>query len=182
MKAAADAGNTLAAFNYAQWIVSRRSGSGGVSDALPYYMLAAEKGLPDAQFAVAEIRGEGTDGRLPDEAEARRWLEKAALGGFDTAQLELGTWLVNGRGGKADYKAGFAWLQQAARRGNIAAAARLAKLYMAGIGVEPDPVMAAAWAIRAKRAGLSEPVLADFMNGLTDEEIRAALAKASGPL
>jgi TPR repeat protein len=182
MKSAADAGNILAAFNYAQWLVSRNPGPGGVSDALVYYLRAADGGLPDAQFAVAEIRSEGTDGHPADEQQALGWLEKAALRGYDTAQVELGTWLVNGRVGKPNYKAGFTWLQHAARQGNIAAAIRVAKLYMNGVGVEPDAIMAAAWAIRAKRAGLNDPELADFMNGLTDEEIRKALAKADSAL
>ena len=63
--------------------------------------------------------------------------------------------------------------------GNIAARNRLAKLYMAGIGTEPDAVSAGAWTILARRAGLTDPVMSDFMDGLSAETEKKALAKAN---
>ena len=33
---------------------------------------------------------------------------------FDTAQLDLATWLVEGRGGERDLEAGFGWMKRAA--------------------------------------------------------------------
>jgi TPR repeat protein len=110
---------------------------------------------------------------------AREWLEKAAHQNYDTAQLDLGTWLVLGRGGAKDEKAGFSWLHRAAAGGNIAAQNRLAKLYVAGLGTEPNVVTGAAWYILARRGGLRDAELDDVMNGLTAEETKQALEQAN---
>ena len=42
-----------------------------------------------------------------------------------------------------------------------------------GIGTEPDPIAAAAWYILARRAGLVDPEMDDFLDGLTDEQTEA---------
>ena len=89
--------------------------------------------------------------------------------------------------GRATKKGGFAWLKRAAEGGNVAAQNRLAKLYMQGIGTEPDAIFAAAWYILAHRAGLADPMMDDFMNGLTDDEVRprqrpAPTSSLSSPL
>src|SRR5690606_22641323 len=110
---------------------------------------------------------------------ARRWLERAARENFGTAQVELGTWLVEGRGGKKDPEAGFRWLKRAAEGGNVAAQNRLAKLYRAGVGVDADPVTAAAWYILARRAGLKDPIMEDYLRGLTQEQSKAAIERAN---
>ncbi len=179
MQAAAEAGNRLAQFNFAQLLIDREPGQAGMVKAVSYYRRAADAGLADAQYAMAQIHANGAGGEKLDEAEARRWLHAAARQNFDTAQLDLGTWLVEGRGGKRDLKAGFGWLKRAADGGNVAAQNRLAKLYMGGIGVEPNPIDAAAWYFLARRAGLSDPVMEDFLRGLTAEEQRQALERAN---
>lgn len=179
MKAAADAGNTLAQFNLAQMYVQDDRGPLGFSKALPYYEKAAATGLPDAQYAMAQIFASGVSGKKQDLAEARRYLLLAAKQGFDTAQLDLGTWMVDGRGGPRDAKGGFVWLKQAAEGGNVAAMNRVAKLYMNGIGVEPDPIDAAAWYFLARRAGLNDFEMADFLDGLTTGQTKAALERAN---
>ncbi|MET0576059.1 MAG: tetratricopeptide repeat protein [Mesorhizobium sp.] len=179
MEASAEAGNALAQFNHAQLLIQRDPGPRGAELALPYYQKAAEADLPDAQYAMAQILANGVGGKKPDDVEARKWLVRAAKQNFDTAQLDLGTWLISGRGGERDQKSGFAWLKRAAEGGNVAAQNRVAKLYMQGIGTEPDSIFAAAWYILARRAGLFDPIMDDFMNGLTTEEIKTALGRAN---
>ncbi|GLS30507.1 hypothetical protein SAMN04488498_103180 [Mesorhizobium albiziae] len=179
MEASAEAGNALAQFNYAQLLMQRDPGPRGAELALPYYQKAAEADLPDAQYAMSQILANGVGGKKPDDVEARKWLVRAAKQNFDTAQLDLGTWLISGRGGERDQKSGFAWLKRAAEGGNVAAQNRVAKLYMQGIGTEPDSIFAAAWYILARRAGLFDPIMDDFMNGLTTEEIKTALGRAN---
>ncbi|MGE0500934.1 MAG: tetratricopeptide repeat protein [Rhizobiaceae bacterium] len=179
MEAAAEAGNTLAQFNLAQMILAQQPSGDQLRKAVDYYKRAAEGGLPDAQYAVARIYTEGTAGYSRDDAEARKWLIRAAALGFDTARLDLGTWLVQGRGGAKDEKLGFRWLKAAAEGGNVAAQNRVAKLYMHGIGTPPDNLFAAAWYILARRAGLVDPEMEDLMDGLTDEEQRTALMRAN---
>ena len=179
MQAAADAGNRLAQFNFAQLIVSEERGEPGLAKAAPYYRRAADGGLADAQYAYAQLLANGTGGVARDEAAARRWLLLAARQNYDTAELDLGSWLVEGRGGSKEEKKGYAWLLRAARAGNIAAQSRTAKLLMSGIGTEPDNIGAAAWYFTARRAGLRDPALEDLLNGLTDDEQKQALDRAN---
>jgi uncharacterized protein len=179
MEAAAAAGNRFAQFNFAQILVDREPGSTGMAKAVSYYERAAKAGLADAQYAMAQIYANGAGGRKLDEVEARRWLVLAARQNFDTAQVDLGTWLVEGRGGPRDLKEGFGWIKRAAEGGNVAAQNRLAKLYWGGIGTEPNAIDAAAWYFLARRAGLVDPEMNDFLGGLTDEEQKQALERAN---
>lgn len=179
MRGAADAGHRLAQFNFAQLLTDRQPGGAGLRQAVGYYEKAAELGLPDAQYAMAQILANGAGGRAPDEAAARRYLALAARQNYDTAQLDLGTWLVEGRGGARDYEAGFGWIKRAAEGGNIAAKNRLAKLYVHALGTDPDPILAAAWYISARRAGLRDFEMDDFLQGLTPEEQKQAIERAN---
>lgn len=179
MQSAADAGNRLAQFNVAQMIVDRESGPSGLARAVGYYEKAAEAGLADAQYAMAQVLANGVGGKAVDETVARTWLSRAARQNYDTAQLDLGTWLIEGRGGTRDDKAGFGWLTRAAEGGNVAAQNRLAKLYRDAIGTEGDPILAAAWYMLARRAGLRDPQMDDFLRGLTEEQNKLALERAN---
>lgn len=179
MQAAAQAGNRLAQFNFAQMLVDREPGQRGLADAVDYYRRAADAGLPDAQYAMSQIFANGVGGQKKDDVEARRWLTLAARQNFDTAQLDLGAWMLEGKGGPRDRGSGFSWTMRAALGGNVAAQNRVAKLYMQGLGVEPDNIAAAAWYILARRAGLVDAEMEDFFDGLTDEEIKQALERAN---
>lgn len=179
LQAAAEAGNRLAQFNFAQLVIDREPGENGLVRAVSYYQRAADAGLADAQYAMSQVFANGTAGKPKNEAEARRWLALAARQNYDTAQLDLGTWLIEGRGGERDLKAGFGWLHRAAMAGNVAAQNRVAKLYMQGVGTDPDSISAAAWYFLARRAGLRDPEMDDFLNGLTDAEQKQALERAN---
>lgn len=179
MQAAAEAGSRMAQFNLAQMIIERDPGPAGLAQAAGYYGRAAEAGLADAQYALAQFFANGTGGKTRDEAEARRLLTLAARQGYDTAELDLGAWMLSGRGGPRDEKGGFGWVRRAAQGGNIAAADRLARLYMMAIGTEPDRNLAAAWYFVARRAGLRDAMMEDFLDGMTEEEQKQALATAN---
>jgi uncharacterized protein len=179
MEAAAAAGNRLAQFNFAQILVDREPGPAGMAKAVPYYEEAAKAGLADAQYAMSQIVANGAGGKKADEVAAREWLALAAGQNFDTAQVDLGTWLIEGRGGPRDLKAGFGWIKRAADGGNVAAQNRLAKLYMGGIGTEPNAIDAAAWYFLARRAGLVDLEMNDFLAGLTEEQQKQALERAN---
>ena len=179
MGEAAAAGNALARFNYAQMIVDEKPGPSGLAEAAEWYERAARQGLPDAQYAIAMILAQGNAGRDRDEATARKWLELAARGGFDTAMFDLAVWMVEGRGGERDYEAGFLWMRNAAKSGNVAAQNGLAKLYRMGLGTEGDSIEAAAWYILARRAGLDDPEMNVFLDGLTREQMKKAIERAN---
>ncbi|TAA64924.1 tetratricopeptide repeat protein [Shinella sp. JR1-6] len=179
MKKSAELGNASAQFNYAQVLVADSPGEKGLRAALPYYEKSAEQGIADAQYAVSQIYIGLKD--LPEEKtrRAREWLLRAARAGFDTAQLDLGMWLVNGTGGERDYEAGFKWLKRAAGGGNAVAQSKLAQLYIHAIGTKADPVEAGKWFVLARRAGLNDPSLEDFYLGLSDTQQKAAVDAAN---
>ncbi|MCR4267251.1 tetratricopeptide repeat protein [Nitratireductor sp. ZSWI3] len=179
MRIAADSGNRLAQFNLAQMMLDRHPGLESEKRAVGYYEKAANAGLADAQYAMAQVYANGFGGKAADDRKARDWLLRSATQGFDTAQLDLGTWMVDGRGGPRDTATGFNWLKRAAEGGNIAAQNRLAKLYRAGVGTEPRPREAAAWYISARRAGLIDREMEDFLAGLTPEEMKEAIQRAN---
>lgn len=179
MESAADAGHRMAQFNFAQMLTDRDPSDAGLERAVQYYEKAADAGLADAQYAMAQVYRYGTGGKTADAEQSLQWLERAASQNYDTAQIELGTLLVEGEAATRDPKAGFAWLMRAAAAGNPAAQNRIAKLYRAGIGVDPDRVTAVAWYLRARRAGLVDPVMEDQIGGLTEEEMQLAAARAA---
>ncbi len=179
MEEAANSGNRLAQFNFAQMLLDRARSAEDEKRAIDYFEKAARAGLPDAQYAVAQVYAIGAGGRAGNLPEARAWMARAARANFDTAQVEYGTWLVEGRGGPRDETAGFGWIERAALGGNVAAQNRLAKLYYLGIGTEGDVELAAAWYILSRRAGLADPMMDDFLEGLTEEERRRAISRAN---
>ncbi|MBB4063131.1 tetratricopeptide repeat protein [Gellertiella hungarica] len=178
MKKSADLGNGSAAFNYAQTLVADQPGPEGLKKALPYYLNAAEQGIADAQYAASQIFMALEDLGADRKLKALAWLQRAARAGFDTAQLDLGLWLVNGTAGPRDAKAGFQWLKIAAERGNISAANKVAHLLIEAIGTRPDPVEAAKWYVISRRAGLPDPALEDFFLGIEDDKQQKAIAAA----
>jgi TPR repeat protein len=179
MKSAADAGHGKAMFNHAQIVLSDRPGASGQRAAFEYFRRAAEAGIADAQYAVAQYYVQGTPPVFFDETEARQWMEKAARQGFDSAQRELGLMLLEGSGGPRDRAAGYLWTARAAHGGNVAAQAQIAKLLWSGIGVAPDDTQAAAWYVVARRAGLRDPVLEDFWLGLSPQMQQEAISRAN---
>jgi uncharacterized protein len=178
MKLAADAGIPLAAYNYGQMLI-QASPSGGFNEARPYFEKSAKAGVADSQYAMSQIYSYGRGVAAPDLAAARRWLTAAAINGHDTAQVELGIWLINGKGGAASAGEGARWLRRAAGRGNPIAMNRIAHLYKDGIGVTADKVEAAKWSVLAKRADNTDPVLDDFFRKLDEATQRGALEAAN---
>ncbi|MFK4825286.1 tetratricopeptide repeat protein [Paenochrobactrum sp. BZR 588] len=180
MKKAAIAGNAMAQFNYAQILMQNNPGEKGIEAAYPWFQKAAQNNLSDAEYAVSQILANGTAAIKQNEAEARVYLLRAAQKNYDTAQLDLATWLVEGRGGERDFDAGFKWMLQAARNGNVAAQARLARLYRDGLGTDGNTVMAAAWYFVARRSGLTAFDLDSMLDGLEDEQIERARTLSQG--
>jgi len=179
MGKAADAGNAFAQFNHAQALLAEHPGALGIKRALPYFEKAAAKGVADAQYALAQIYMNSLGIDAEKRAQAREWMRSAARNNYDTAQLDLAIWLIDGKGGDKDYEEGFRWMEIAANRGNVVAQNRLGILYVNAIGTRPDPIEAAKWHILSKRAGYNDPELDDFYQGLTEEEQKQALDRAN---
>jgi len=179
LQKAADAGHSVAQFNYAQMIVDERPTSRGIKLALSYYEKAAAGGVADAYFALAQIYTRGYGTVTSDEKAARNMLIKAALNNVENAQIELGIWLANGRGGEKDLDGALAWFRIAALRGNVIAQNRLARMYALGLGTKVKPDEAAKWYVLARRQGHRDAMLDDFYNSLTADVRNAALKAAN---
>lgn len=179
MHKAADAGNASAQFNWGQILVSQNPGMKGLQMALPYYEKSASQGIADAQYAVAQIYRNTPDLPPEQQAKAREWLVRAARAGFDTAQLDMGIWLINGIMGPQNLNDGFNWLRIAATRGNVAAQNRLAHAYVSALGTRPNPVEAAKWFILSRRAGLNDPSLEDYYLGMPTDQQKQAIDAAN---
>ena len=179
LEQAEQSGHLLATFNLAQLRFRDAVTDKQKQSVFDLYLKAARAGLADAQYAVSQFLANGTGGVPFDETAARGWMEKAARQNFDTAQLDLGTWLIEGIGGKRDYAVGFNWIKRAAEGGNIEAQRRLSHLYEDGIGNKGDPIASAAWYVVAKRQGLKDEDLDDMLDGLTPEEMQKAIELAN---
>lgn len=181
MEEAANAGNRLAQFNFAQILLAGQEEPSPelLARATDLYEKAADQNLADAQYAMAQVYAEGVGGRQKDENRARALLHRAAMQDYDTAELEFAQWLIDGRGGPPDAKAGFSWMKKAAEGGNVAAQNRLAKLYVEGIGNDGDPILGAAWYMVAHKAGLTDAYMEDHLRGLTDAQHEQAYDKSA---
>jgi TPR repeat protein len=179
MHKAAEAGQPSAQFNWAQILVADNPGARGLELALPYYEKSAAQGIADAEYAVAQIYVNLPSTPKAKKEQARTWLLRAANSGYDTAQLDMGLWLVSGIGGAPDLDAGFNWMRIAAYRGNVVAQNKLAHLYINAIGTKQDPVEAAKWYVISRRAGLKDAELEDFFLGIEDFQQKAAIEAAN---
>ncbi len=170
-----------AQFNWAQILTADNPGDKGLKLALPYYEKSAEQGVADAQYAVArDLFGACLICRRKRSQLAREWMARAAHAGFDTAQVDLGVWLVNGHERAARFRAAASngcglpptaatWLRRTSSR--ISTSMRSA--------TKPDPVEAAKWYVLSRRAGLPDPALEDFYLGIEDDQQKAAIDAAN---
>ncbi|GGD95069.1 hypothetical protein GCM10011390_12270 [Aureimonas endophytica] len=178
MKAAADGGIPLAGYNYGQMLIEA-SPNAGFAEAMPYFAKAAGAGVPDAQYAMAQVLAYGRGVERPNLEQARAFLAAAARNGHVVSQIELGIWMINGKGGAKNAALGAGWLRRAAARGNPIAMNRLAHLYKDGVGVEASKVEAAKWSVLAKRADNDDATLDDFFRKLDEDTKKSALEAAN---
>jgi uncharacterized protein len=179
MRRAAEAGNAAAQFNWGQILISENPGDKGLELALPFYEKSAAQGVADAQYAVAQLYMSVKQVPAEKRDRARQWMERAAKAGYDTAQLDMGIWYVNGVGGERDFDRGFEWLRIAAMRGNVVAQNKLAYLYINALGTRPNPVEAAKWYVLSRRAGLQDAGLEDFYLGINEDQQKQAIDAAN---
>tara|TARA_B100000686_G_C16773602_1_gene966912 strand:+ start:290 stop:1630 length:1341 start_codon:yes stop_codon:yes gene_type:complete len=96
--------------------------------AAQWFMSAAIKGSPSAQYNLANMYREGTGIRRNLE-EASKWYLRAALQGDKYAQNALGYMYLNGYGVEKSLSRGIQWLRRAAEQNLIPAQLQLANIY-----------------------------------------------------
>ena len=77
--------------------------------ALSWYQIAANAGVPSAQFKLANAYFSGV-GVPRDPAQAQNWYTRAAQQGLPAAQHALGLMLTGGVAGAANPVEGYKWL------------------------------------------------------------------------
>lgn len=179
LKSAAEAEHPVAMFNYATHLVEQRPTTATYRKALPLFEKAAEHRLADAYYALAKIYGEGLATGINDDQKGRKWLEKAALAGIDTAQVELAIKLLEGSPTPEDEKKAFSWFRIAANAGNVIAQNRLAHMYFRGIGTEQSGIEGAKWHILASRAGRKDFDLDQYLQTMDADDRQKALELAN---
>lgn len=112
----------------------------------------ANKGDARAELVIGLKYLKG-DGIAANDAEAARWLERAAHAGDAIAQNHLGALYQTGRGVKADVSQAMHWYQTAALQGDRHAMSNLAVLYAGGAGTKADFAEAARWFQRSASLG-----------------------------
>jgi hypothetical protein len=100
------------------------------------------------------------------------------VNGLPTAQVEFARMLVFGQGVKKDEKRAANFIKSAAEKGNPIAQNRLARYLAWGVVFEANIPEAAKWHLIARRSGISDLRLDDWLSRLTKEE-RAEAEKAA---
>ena len=139
----------------------------------------AEKSDPDAEYQLAALYAHGY-GVAKNEAEARKWLERAAQHGHVTAEYEFGIALRDGRGAVQDYARAVGWIRSAAENGHGPAQFALGVMYRLGTGVPADNVKAYTWLnLAASRGVYDAAVVRDaVLSRLAPSEVIEAQAEA----
>jgi len=115
----------------------------------------ANTGDSRAQLVLGMKYLEGSGTQI-NEAEAARWLARAAQQGEPLAQYRLGTLYERGRGVPTDAKLATHWYELAAKQGNRKAMHNLAVAFAEGSGEPKDNAQAAVWFAHAANLGLSD--------------------------
>ncbi|WP_317993885.1 tetratricopeptide repeat protein [Bartonella gliris] len=152
--------------------------SEAIEQALKWFLKGAALGDAEASFAAAKILASGTLTRPKDDRNARKLMEVAAQNKHSMAQLLLAQWLVQGRGGEADFQRAFHLLFSNATNMIAPAQISLARLYRDGIGTKGDIIMAAAWYMLAKQAKMQAPDLEMMLQGMDNAQLEEARKEA----
>lgn len=129
----------------------------GTAEALQYLRKAAAQGYAEAQFELGAAYAAG-EGVKRDPEEARRWMTRAAQGGYRSAIVVMADAYIGGGLGIEDSErsgaAALEWIRRAAEHGHAPALQRLAAAYRAGeMGLVANAAAAAALEAKARAVG-----------------------------
>ena len=144
----------------AQPATSQPAASHAVNDGLPASIspmlrVAVHAHDPAAEYELGSRFAEGR-GVSQNAAEAVRWFERAAEGGFVPAQFRLASIKEKGDGVRKDPQAARRLYMAAAGKGHAKAMHNLAVLYAEGIDGKPDYKTAAQWFLKAASRGVTD--------------------------
>jgi localization factor PodJL len=142
---------------------------------------AANMGFAAAQFDLSKAYLTGTLGVRKDEAESRRWTERAAQAGDSRAMHNLGLAYFHGSGGPTNKTTAAQWFRRAADLGMGDSQYNLASLYEQGYGVTQNAAEAYKWYLIAARGGDAEArSAAERLKKDLSPEARSAAERSAG--
>jgi len=132
--------------------------------AFTLYLKAAERGNVDAMFIVGGLYMQG-QGTAVNQAEAFKWLYKAALNGRSSKESQriLAQFFISGKNVPQNYNEAVHWYEAAAKNGDPEAQSELAFLYFSGKAIDRDYDKAFYWFDIAARNGYT---LAQYNMGI----------------
>jgi uncharacterized protein len=116
----AEAGDPQAQMLYAMMIAGLPQLKRTYSQALPWFLKAAQAGAPYAQYQIGTglLQGRGCQ---CDAVKGEIWLEKAAQADQSDAQVSLAEYLLKSDSNRESVAGALVWLERAAKQNNIAA-------------------------------------------------------------
>jgi TPR repeat protein len=122
---------------------------------------AADEGITGAQVSLGLMYFRGEGGVAKDNAEAVKWMRKAADHGDAMGQMYLGNFYLMGAGVEKDVTQGLKWFTKGAEGGNAVAQYQLGTIYEgaareARADVPVDKPQAAKWYAMAAEQGMKE--------------------------
>ncbi|HID69515.1 MAG TPA: sel1 repeat family protein [Desulfobacterales bacterium] len=135
-----------------------------IQKAFTLYLKAAQRGDVNAMFIVGGLYMQG-QGTSVNQAEAFKWLYKAALNGRSSKESQriLAHFFISGKNVPQNYSEALHWYEAAAENGDPEAQSELAFLYFSGKVVDRDYDKAFYWFDIAARNGYT---LAQYNMGI----------------
>ncbi|MGU9981662.1 hypothetical protein ACJ4V0_16625 [Phreatobacter sp. HK31-P] len=153
LKAAADAGDPLAAYEMATRYLEGRGVAVSAAEAAKWYQRAADAGIAPAQYRLGSLYEKGT-GVLRDYERARRLYERAGEAGNAKAMHNLAVMYAQGQATpRPDYKTAAEWFRRAAEHGVADSQYNLGILYARGLGVDQSLAESYKWFALASAGG-----------------------------
>jgi TPR repeat protein len=141
---------------------SEGHGTQGAAGSFHWALKAAESGIAQAQYQLAEMYSQG-EGTAVDHQQAFHWYRQAAHQGHPLAMQQLARSYDAGMGVAKNADQARRWYSIAAseldvfaQKGDPGSQNRLASLYETGKGVKTNPQAALAWYRRAALQGLAD--------------------------
>lgn len=153
LRAAADAGDPVAAYEMGTRYLEGRGVATSAAEAARWYQRAADAGIPPAQYRLGSLYEKGT-GVLRDFERARRLYERAAEAGNGKAMHNLAVMFAQGQASeRPDYRAAAQWFRKAAEHGVSDSQYNLGILYARGLGVDQSIAESYKWFALAAAGG-----------------------------
>ncbi len=153
LKAAADAGDPIAAFELGTRYLEGRGVTVSATEAAKWYQRAADAGVVPAQYRLGSLYEKGT-GVLRDFERARRLYERSGEAGNAKAMHNLAVMYAQGQiTQRPDYRMAATWFRRAAEHGVADSQYNLGILYARGLGVDQSLAESYKWFALAANGG-----------------------------